>query len=153
MASTNLPQFLAKFKVNQQLALQASQKTINGTLLEMYKKIIDRTPVGDPSLWKWPAHSDYTPGTLRASWQLSFNGQQRSTAGRFASASQTLEGYGLSLKVGSSSKQFATISNPQPYAQRVESGWSTQAPEGMMRVTVSEYTSIVNQQAAKYRIR
>ncbi len=154
MASTNLTQFLLKYKANQQLALQASQKTINATLLNMYKRIVDRTPVGDPTLWKWPAHSDYQPGTLRDSWQLSFNGQQRATNGQFASTSQILETHGLSLKVGNSSKQFATISNPQPYAQRVENGWSVhQAPQGMMRVTVSEFTSIIDEEANKYRIR
>lgn len=153
MTSTNRDDFLKRFKANEQLALDASAKIINSTLLQMYKKIIDRTPVGDPSLWKWPAHSDYQPGTLKESWQLSFNGQQRNLKGQFSSASQTIENGGLTLKVGSRETVSATISNPQPYAQRVETGWSTQAPSGMMRVTIAEYTSIIDQNAAKYRVR
>ncbi len=153
MTTTNIEQFLRKFKENQQLALEASSKTINSTLLHMYKKIVDRTPVGDPSLWNWPAHRDYKPGTLKASWKLSFNGQERATNGQFASAGQILGNHGLTFKVGTSTKQVAVISNPQPYAQRVETGWSTQAPQGMMRITIAEYTSIVDEQAAKYRIK
>lgn len=146
-------EFLKKFKENQQIALDASAKIVNATVLEMYKKIIDRTPIGDPTLWKWPAHSDYTPGTLRASWQLSFNGQQRSAGGQFSSSSQTLGNGGIVFKIGSGAKTSIAISNPQPYAQRVETGWSTQAPSGMMRITIFEYSSLIDQNAAKYRVK
>lgn len=151
MSETNIEQYLKSLKANQQLALDASAKTINSTLLEMYKKIVDRTPVGDPSLWNWPAHSDYKPGTLRASWQLSFNGVQRNVAGQFSSTAQVLGNNGLSFKVGNGKAQVAVISNPMPYAQRVETGWSTQAPQGMMRITVAEFTSLIDANAAKYR--
>lgn len=153
MSDTNINDFLKQFKHNEQLALDASAKIINSTLLNMYKKIVDRTPIGDPSLWQWPAHKNYHPGTLRKSWNISFNGVQRNTAGQFASTAQILGNNGLSFKVGNGNKQFAVISNARPYAQRVETGWSTQAPQGMMRITIAEYASIVEQEAAKYRIR
>lgn len=35
------------------------------------------------------------------------------------------------------------ISNNLPYAQRLEDGWSDQAPIGMVKVTVAEFQSIV----------
>lgn len=151
MSETNVDQFLKKFKVNQQLALDASAKTINNTLLQMYKKIVERTPVGDPSLWNWPAHKDYHPGTLRKSWTISFNGVQRNVTGQFASSAQVLGNNGLSFKIGNGKTQVAVISNPMPYAQRVETGWSTQAPQGMMRITIAEYTSLLEVNATKYR--
>lgn len=153
MATTDLTKFLKTHRKNQQLALDAATRAINGTLNEMYERMVDRTPVGDPSLWNWPAHGDYTPGTLKASWSLSFNGVQRQTNGRFASASQISESGGLSLRLGQDRGAIATISNPQPYAERVETGWSTQAPQGMMRITTAEYASILNDQAAINRIK
>lgn len=151
---TNIKQFLREFKAAQQKVLVASEKAVNSTLREMYKRIIDRTPVGKPELWSYPAGPDYTPGTLRDSWRLNFNGTLRNTRGQFASGAQISNSGGLKFRVNSSnSNQSATIFNPQVYAQRVENGWSTQAPRGMMRVTIAEYVGILNGQAAKYRVR
>lgn len=153
--SAEYDKFLKQFEKNQQLTLDACAKTIEATLQDMYIKIIDRTPVGNPSLWnppKWPV--GYTPGQLKSSWQISYNGVQRATTGKFASTSQTLGGHGISLKVNKNNKNYAVISNPQPYAERIEYGsWSTQAPQGMMRVTVAEYTDILGKNASKYRIK
>ncbi len=142
--ATNLETYLAKMKVNETLVLEACEKVINKTVLDMYKKIIDRTPVGDPSLWHYPAHADYTPGHLKASWTISLDGSEVKELGKGS----------LNLKVNSTtSNKKIEISNDAPYAQRIEFGhWSTQAPAGMMRVTVAEYTNIISSNAAKYRI-
>lgn len=150
---TNLSQFLRQFTAHQKIALEASQKTINATMLQMYKKIIDRTPVGNPMLWKYPAPADYIPGTLKKSWQIDFNGQQRNTKGQFQNSNQTVSNYGLVFSLNTTKKQTAIIYNPQPYAQRVETGWSSQAPAGMMRITIAEYTTILSKNAQTYRIR
>jgi hypothetical protein len=151
---TNFKAFLKKYEANQQKVLEASEKIINATVLEMYKSIIDRTPVGNPSLWKYPAPKDYNPGTLRNSWQISFSKTLRNTQGQFASAGQISNSGGVSLKINSDNSNVGVmIYNNQPYAQRVETGWSTQAPSGMMRITVAEYTSLINGNTARYRIK
>lgn len=153
--TTNINEFLKTFKENQQITLDACSKIVNATALQMYKKIVDRTPVGNPLLWHPPkAPKDYVPGTLKASWQISFSGQQRNIQGQYSTAQQIIQGYGLSLKINDTDRNKSiTISNPQPYAQAIETGWSTQAPAGMMRVTVAEYSGILNQAASQYRIR
>lgn len=33
---------------------------------------------------------------------------------------------------------YIELVNPQPYAERLENGWSQQAPLGMLRITVEE---------------
>jgi hypothetical protein len=76
-------------------------------------KIVEYTPVGKPELWNWPAHKDYVPGHLKASWNLELSGKE------------------------------ATISNDAPYAVRVEYGWSSQAPNGMLRRAVAEWPKIL----------
>ena len=151
MSEMDINKFLREFEANQKLALKASADTINEAVGEMYKKIVERTPVGDPSLWNWPAHSDYSPGTLKESWNISYNGQQRNTNGQFASTSQVLGSGGLSFKTGTPSSINVVINNPQPYAQRVETGWSTQAPTGMMRISIAEFPAMLNRAAAKNR--
>jgi len=151
---TNIKEFLKKHQAHQQLALEACQKIINESIFEMYKRIIDRTPVGDPSLWNYPAPPGYVPGTLKASWGLSFQNTGRNALGQFVSGAQISNANGISLRINSPNKALgATIYNTQPYAQRVEEGWSTQAPSGMMRITVAEYTTIIDNNAARYRIK
>lgn len=94
-------------KVNEKIFKQATQ--------ELYKKIVDRTPIGKPELWKFPAHKGYVPGTLKKSW--------------------TFQGDG----------KYAEIKNTVPYAYRVETGWSyIQAPEGMMRISALDWSQIVD---------
>ncbi len=89
----------------------------------LFDEIKDRTPVGNPALWKWPAPADYNPGTLKASWE-----QHKLSPLAYE------------------------IINDQPYAYRVETGWSTQAPEGMMRVSIKDWPFILDQ-AMKRNVR
>lgn len=152
--TANLNKFLSQFRRNQQIVLDTAGKVINQTLQEMYKRMIDRTPVGNPALWRFPAPKDYEPGTLKKSWRISFKNTQRDAKGRFASTSGVVGSGGISMKIKSTNtRETATIYNPQPYADRVEYGWSSQAPKGMMRITVAEYTGLMDKNAAKYRIR
>ncbi len=81
---------------------------------KLYTKIISYTPVGDPSLWKYPMHAGYHPGTLKKSWKIEFN------------------------------QSNISIFNDQPYAERVENGWSTQAPEGMMKRALASFQDLLN---------
>src|SRR5688572_10819137 len=108
--TTNIDDFLKKFKANQQIALNASARIINETLMEMYRRMVQRTPIGNPALWHppyWP--KGYKPGTLKSSWSISFNNTQRGAGGQFASTGQVLGGGGISFKVGTAQKQTAVI--------------------------------------------
>lgn len=150
--TTNIKEFLNKFNANAVLALKASENATNDTILTMYKHIVEGTPVGNPALWHppyWP--KGYVPGTLKKSWQINFNNQQRNLQGQFASSAQTLTQHGLTLSLNDSSGKTVSISNPQPYAQRVEEGWSSQAPYGMMRTSVAEFKGLIESNAVKYR--
>lgn len=96
------------------LVVKADAKTIYEAAEELKKRISDLTPIGDPTLWKYPASSGYTPGTLKEAWEIEHK------------------------KLG------ATIYNLTPYAYRVETGWSyRQAPRGMMRVAIQEFPQIL----------
>lgn len=104
------------------LSITASEATFKEAGQELLKRIQERTPVGDPTLWKWPAHADYVPGTLKASW------------------TSTIE------------DNTINIENSTPYAYRVEYGsWSTQAPAGMMRISLLEWPTILAQSSKRNR--
>ncbi len=47
--------------------------------------------------------------------------------------------------------QELTLTNNLPYAQRLEYGWSKQAPTGVVRVNVLRFQQLINEEAAKVR--
>jgi len=121
-----------QFKGDIKLTLVAVGNTLEATAKELFHRIEAKTPVGKPELWNSPPHKDYAPGFLKTNWKLS-----------------TTSGFRFSLR---SRTQTITISNDAPYAQRVETGWSTQAPKGMMRTSVIEYAAILAKTASRFRI-
>lgn len=44
-----------------------------------------------------------------------------------------------------------TLTNNLPYAERLEYGWSKQAPTGIVRVNVVRFQQLINEEAAKVR--
>ena len=121
-ASFNIVNWLREFKVAEKDIKDASEIVFEEVSDIIYTNVINYTPVGDPSLWKYPAPPDYKPGTLKASWSLEMK------------------------------NNIATISNSQPYAERVEYGWSTQAPNGMLRRAIAQYPKILEQSAVRHKL-
>lgn len=44
-----------------------------------------------------------------------------------------------------------TLTNNLPYAERLEYGWSKQAPVGMVRVNIARFQQLINEEATKVR--
>lgn len=119
---TNYKQWERQFKGQVGIVVKNDSKIIDIACELLYKRIVERTPVGNPAIWHppyWPA--GYVPGTLKANWKLERDGDEY------------------------------IIYNDLPYAQRVENGWSSQAPAGMMRVSVLEFNSILEEVARRYK--
>ncbi len=126
------------------LTVDSASKQV-GAVLEassiLFNNIKERTPVGDPTLWHPPyAPPNYVPGTLKASWEISdTNASRNSTTGRFTTTNDMIGNHGIKVLIENTS-----IYNRQPYAARVEDGWSTQAPQGMLRISCLEWSGIVD---------
>lgn len=106
--------------------------------LEVFRRVIFKSPVGNPTLWANPnsAPPGYVGGRFRANWQIN------TTLTR-----ETIDGTGDPTAVGISAlnrvrQPYGTIwvFNNVPYAQRLEEGWSGQAPAGVVGVTLAEIT-------------
>ena len=97
----------------------ASNKAMVEAANEVLQRVEQRTPVGDPSLWHYKPHKGYKPGSLQQSWTMT----------------QEIAPGGVKI----------TIQNDMPYAERIETGaWSTQAPQGMLRITLKEFPDILD---------
>lgn len=107
--------WIIQVKQHERTILARAENVHKRTAELLKEQIQEYTPVGDPALWQYPPHANYVPGTLKAAWQLVFNVNQ------------------------------ATIYNSTPYAYRVETGWSSQAPDGMMRRAILDFGQIFKQ--------
>ncbi len=111
--------------------------------LSALRGVVLRSPVGNPSLWKHPAPPGYVGGHFRNNWFVdiqTINSRIRDSIDKTGAASLA-EG----KKVDNLTNPFVIIylHNSLPYARRLEYGWSTQAPQGMVSITAQSISKIV----------
>lgn len=113
-------------------------------VLDVGTRLVNRSPVGDPVLWKTSAPAGYVGGRFRANWQYGFNvapSGVRDTVDPSGNVSQD------QISQGARSSPVAGmhyIVNNLPYAQALEDGHSSQAPHGMVMLTVLEFASMTD---------
>lgn len=112
------------------LATQVASKAVHS--------VVEKSPVGNPSLWKSPAPAGYVPGTFKNSWAVEIGGITPMAArSPDASGGASLAETSRLAELAKNPYQLIYIHNSLPYAWRLEHGWSTQAPVGMVSVTLS----------------
>ena len=98
--------------------------------IELFSRVIEKSPVDT--------------GRFRANWNCSIGSPDLST-----SESTDPSGSGAISKVTSTvvsytlNDQSVFLTNNLPYAERLENGWSKQAPNGMVRLSVMEIQNSV----------
>ena len=119
-----------------------------GASLLLFSSVIKMSPVGNTDIWKnkYPK-SGYVGGRFRANWQTSLrspkNGEVESTSPTTSIISAT-----KSTRTAGMSDALWFVNNV-PYANRLENGWSTQAPSGMVKRSAKKWRSIVESVAKK----
>lgn len=111
--------------------------------------LILKSPVGDPDLWKNKAPVNYEPGRFRANWMLGIDDVNDTTSEeRDIDGGATLDRIVGSVPINAAGHVYY-LTNSLPYADRIENGWSTQAPAGVVALTVIEFGSIAEQARLK----
>jgi len=114
-------------------------------LFQITHSLVMKSPVGDPSLWKNKPPKGYLEGRFRANWQLGVSELNYVTTNvRDTDGNATVDRIVGSIPKDAGGKIYF-ITNSLPYAVRLENGWSTQAPIGMVTLTAIE----LGQYAAK----
>lgn len=131
---------------------------VRKVVLEIGTRLVERSPVGDGTLWEHPPPKGYTGGRFRANWQYgNFQGagipveqqfEKSPPASSYPGAEQTIAAIETKLPTEGAAGMRHVLINNLPYAQRLEDGWSTQAPSGMVGLAIAEYQTIVNQAAS-----
>lgn len=112
-------------------------------VLDIGSRVVLRSPVGDPSRWAGPAPKGYTGGRFRANWQYSTIAPMSGVLGVVDKTGKvSLDRIRTGMPKEAAGKVHWIVNN-LPYAARLETGWSKQAPGGMVGLVVREYQGIV----------
>ena len=132
----------------ERIAGDRMDEVVRGTLLDLSKRIVLRTPVGNPSLWQGPPPPGYTGGQARGNWQASI-GSPASGTTEATDKSGTATIAGIAGKTQQAPGNVWYLANNLKYISRLEfDSWSTQANEGMVRVSLAELQRSINEQIA-----
>lgn len=135
--SLQIAEFIAKTKADMDKVTRATVMKIDGRLVE-------RSPAGDASYWKNPPPKGYTGGRFRGNWQASIGSPASGALDVIdKDGSATLAAHASVISVAKAGQVFYLVNN-LPYAQRIEKGWSRQAPIGVVALTVVEFQTIVD---------
>lgn len=108
-------------------------------LTPVRKQLKKRAKVVDSMAIKKPA--GYTGGRFRGNWQVSFDAPASNEVDRIDPSGKMTTAVG-NLTIGEfrvGMTQAVYFTNNVPYAYRLEFGHSSQAPNGMVRVTAEEF--------------
>ena len=117
-------------------------RVVRRVVMEIANRAVMRSPVGDPSIWQSPPPPGYAGGRFRANWQYGFASAPTGFSEAIdPSGATTLSGIMNSV---ANKQGVHWIANNLPYAQRIEDGWSTQAPAGIVGRIELEFPQIFN---------
>lgn len=109
----------------EKLALESIKGSIADSVAQLYKEIVDRTPVDT--------------GEAHRSWEINYGFGFNKAAATFQGKQQSVidkDRYQLGTTI--------EIRNELPYMQRLEYGWSKQAPKGMVRISSLKFRQFLN---------
>lgn len=132
-----------------------ADEVVREVLLAISARILELSPVGDPTLWRRPRErSGYVGGRFKNNWQYGNNkmGVPKGTLfevdptgdlalGRISAGIPSNGAVGL----------IHTLTNNLPYAVALENGFSTQAPSGMLGLVAQEFPAIVDRAVEEVR--
>lgn len=120
---------------------------VRKTVLDIGRELVERTPVGDATYWQSRPPKGYVGGHARANWAYGLNAPVEK---EFPDIDKT--GQVSIVRINNGIGQKAAmgvhyISNSVPYIERLEDGWSRQAPNGMVGLTVIKFQAMVDNAA------
>ena len=136
---------LAKFA---EKAKERADEAVGAVVVGIAAELDRRSPVGDATYWKNPPPKGYVGGHFRANWQLSIGSMPSGEVPGVDPTGAATQARILAVVPDDASGHVYYIANNVPYAQRIEYGWSRQAPEGLVGLTVLKFREIVENAVA-----
>lgn len=95
------------------------------------------------------APKGYTGGRFRGNWQIGFDNAPEGETGRVDPSGRLTQSIGVAVmsQFRAANNSVIYFTNNVPYAVRLEFGYSSQAPRGMVRITAQEFQKLFNEAA------
>lgn len=113
------------------------EKVMRQVSIKLFSAIIKASPVDT--------------GRFRMNWMASGGTPSSGTTGATDKSGNTATGDATNFVLKAADWHEFTLTNNLPYAQRLEYGWSQQAPQGMVRTNVSRFQQLINEEANKVK--
>lgn len=126
---------VSKFKND---AINSVDKTTRGTAIALWRAVILDSPVDS--------------GRFRGNWFASFGAPSEITTTVSDKQGTRTASKAAQVVQSAPNNQTFWLSNNLPYAERLEFGWSDQAPEGMVRTNIARFQRILEEEANKNKI-
>ncbi len=157
--------FGAQIALFAQKTNQNVDTVVREVIIEIATKVVKRSPVGNPDLWvtknsdgqyvdyvAYKGYPDgYIGGQFRGNWFSSIDSPI--TTPEFGKIDRSGQGaISEAIRVANNAVGHVYyLTNNLPYAQRLEYGWSTQAPQGMVRITMAEVDAAIKKALSKLK--
>ena len=135
-------------------AIQRAELVVQKVAIDCLVSVVDGSPVGNPELWKFPnsAPEGYVGGRFRANWQVSIGAPASGEIDAIDDGGGPTKAAGTAVAMTFRHEdRVVYVTNNLPYAIPLEYGHSTQAPAGMVRITVANFQGYVEQAASEAR--
>ena len=113
------------------------EKVMRQVSIKLFSAIIKASPVDT--------------GRFRMNWMASGGTSASGITDATDKSGNTATGNATSFVLKATDWREFTLTNNLPYAQRLEYGWSQQAPAGMVRTNVSRFQQLINEEANKVK--
>jgi hypothetical protein len=124
---------------------------VGDVVAQIAQQLDMRSPVGDATYWKSPPPKGYVGGRFRGGWQLGVDIRPAGDTGRIdPTGDATRQAIYAEIPDDAAGKVYY-LTNNVPYANRIEDGWSRQAPAGLVGLTAIEFPQMVEQAVRAYQ--
>lgn len=113
------------------------EKVMRQVSIKLFSAIIKASPVDT--------------GRFRMNWMASGGIPSSGTTDATDKSGNIVIGNATGFVLKAADWREFTLTNNLPYAQRLEYGWSQQAPQGFVRVNVSRFQQLINEEANKVK--
>ncbi|QQV88042.1 tail protein [Escherichia phage phiWAO78-1] len=113
------------------------EKVMRQVSIKLFSAIIKASPVDT--------------GRFRMNWMASGGTPASGTTDATDKSGNTATGNATSFVLKATDWREFTLTNNLPYAQRLEYGWSQQAPQGVVRTNISRFQQLINEEANKVK--
>ena len=118
-------------------------EVVGNVVVEISRRVDMLSPVGDATYWLSPPPAGYIGGHFRANWQLGVDVRPVGEIAGVDPSGSATQGRIFAAVPDEASGHVFWLANNAPYAQRLEDGYSRQAPMGMVGLTATAFPQIV----------